>query len=364
MKKLINISNLHIGGGIQVAVSFLTDLYELERYDFNIVCSNKVHESLKDDFDVTRFDSFKLLDVFGFDFNNHHSLFDGYDVIFTLFGPFYSKLDTPKHICGFAQAWIAYPKNEAYSNLSFFQKIKMKVKFGVQKRFFEKYDHLVVEQAHVKNALISIGFNSNNISVVSNTISPLFYDSLCWSNIPNSFVKKKFTIGFMGRAYSHKNLKVLKSVSGILNHNFNIDADFVFTLDENEMEALGFDVLPNFYSLGSLTLNQCPSFYDLLDCFVFPSLLECFSVSPLEALKMGIPVAASDRDFVREVCGDAAVYFDPLNEYDIARVISEIFISDTLRQELIEEAAKRICSLPNSTDRTIKYIELMENDDV
>ena len=48
-------------------------------------------------------------------------------------------------------------------------------------------------------------------------------------------------------------------------------------------------------------------------CLVFPSLYEGFGLPPLEAMAYGCPVAASDRGSLREVCGDAAVYFDPLD---------------------------------------------------
>jgi glycosyltransferase involved in cell wall biosynthesis len=51
---------------------------------------------------------------------------------------------------------------------------------------------------------------------------------------------------------------------------------------------------------------------------VFPSLYEGFGQPPLEALACGCPVACSDLPPLREVCGDAAVYFDPLDADSIA----------------------------------------------
>jgi glycosyltransferase involved in cell wall biosynthesis len=56
---------------------------------------------------------------------------------------------------------------------------------------------------------------------------------------------------------------------------------------------------------------------------VFPSLYEGFGQPPLEALACATPVAVSDLPPLREVCGDAAAYFDPLDPESIAAGIEE-----------------------------------------
>lgn len=57
--------------------------------------------------------------------------------------------------------------------------------------------------------------------------------------------------------------------------------------------------------------------------FVFPSRMEGFGIPPLEALHAGIPAVCSDIPVLREVCGDAAAYADPLDPADFARKIRE-----------------------------------------
>ena len=51
---------------------------------------------------------------------------------------------------------------------------------------------------------------------------------------------------------------------------------------------------------------------------VFPSLYEGFGIPCLEAMACGCPVAASGTASLPEVCGDAAVYFDPRSAESIA----------------------------------------------
>jgi glycosyltransferase involved in cell wall biosynthesis len=56
---------------------------------------------------------------------------------------------------------------------------------------------------------------------------------------------------------------------------------------------------------------------------VFPSLYEGFGQPPLEAMACATPVVVSDLPPLREVCGDAAVYVDPLDADSIAAGIEE-----------------------------------------
>ena len=51
---------------------------------------------------------------------------------------------------------------------------------------------------------------------------------------------------------------------------------------------------------------------------LFPSLYEGFGIPPLEAFVHGCPVIASDIPATREVCADAALYFDPHDDTALA----------------------------------------------
>ena len=75
--------------------------------------------------------------------------------------------------------------------------------------------------------------------------------------------------------------------------------------------------------------------------YVFPSLSEGFGIPPLEAMAYGLPVVASNLTAIPEVCGDAAVYFDPTDKDDIARVILSTVDNDKLKKDLIKKGSKR-----------------------
>lgn len=76
--------------------------------------------------------------------------------------------------------------------------------------------------------------------------------------------------------------------------------------------------------------------------YVFPSLMEGFGLSGLEAMGYGTPVASSNATCLPEVYGDAAHYFDPLDVHDMARAIEDVLVDKKLRQELIENGFRQL----------------------
>ncbi|MFS2001004.1 glycosyltransferase [Vibrio breoganii] len=369
MKIIINAANLHIGGGVQVASSFIFELSELLKSqrntdDISVLCSEKVYQNLPLDFDKRVFTQFDILNTYGLGQPSVQvkDKFNGFDVCFTVFGPLYFTPKVKKHICGFAQAWIAYPDNVAYQKLPFKEWLKNKIKFNVQSLFFRRYDHLVVEQMHVKEALGKIGYADKNISVASNCVSAIYDDRNQWITLDFnvSQLTNDVVLGFIGRPYSHKNIRILNQVNEILVSKFQMNCDFIFTFTETEMQQCGFANKDNFYSVGEISTKQCPAFYDLLDALVFPSLLECFSASPIEAMKMNTTVIASNYPFVKEVCDDAAFYFDPLSADEIAIAIFNAFSNNELREEKKRLGSQLVNALPTAKDRAISYLNIIK----
>ena len=80
--------------------------------------------------------------------------------------------------------------------------------------------------------------------------------------------------------------------------------------------------------LGRVSDEELVRLYNQAACFVFPSLYEGFGLPPLEAMACGCPVLVSDIPVEREVCGDAALYFNPLDSENILHTITQ-YLNDT-----------------------------------
>jgi len=98
------------------------------------------------------------------------------------------------------------------------------------------------------------------------------------------------------------------------------------------------------HHLGHVAPAVLPALYRGAKALVFPSLYEGFGAPPLEAMACGCPVTTSDRASLPEVCGDAALYFDPDSPESIAaaldRVLNDQETSARLRADGLSWAAR------------------------
>jgi glycosyltransferase involved in cell wall biosynthesis len=72
-----------------------------------------------------------------------------------------------------------------------------------------------------------------------------------------------------------------------------------------------------------------------------PSLAETCSFPLLEAMAMGVPIAAARVSALPEIAGDAAVYFDPYDPGEIAEMMDRLIWDGKLRDELSCKAIER-----------------------
>ncbi|MPY24860.1 glycosyltransferase [Shewanella sp. YLB-07] len=363
--KLIFAGNLHSGGAVQVATSFIFELVKSKNDKklslVDVVVSSQIdYELSRLGLDFSCFNNYVVKDYIGrkipSDFKFSGSM---YDCCFIIFGPIYYDLNSKRYIVGFAQPWIAYPKNDAYLKLNIVSRVKNLIKYAVQKRYFSSYDHLVVEHQHVKDALIAQSFKMP-ISVVSNSCSRVFDEPHMWEDIVFPLFNNTFpTLGFLGYPHIHKNLDVLLEVGQILEEEYNFPINFLFTLTDLQMSKLGFDKRKNYFTVGPISSTQCPIFYKKIDALIFPSLLECFSATPIEAMKMGKPIFSSNYPFVSQVCGDAAFYFNASSAKDIARVIYNNLQNYDLLNEKCVLGKKIVNDIPTAEIRSGLYWDIL-----
>ena len=367
---LINGSNLHVGGGVAVATSYIKSLSlkKTLEFDISLLVSTKIMKNLKDlDTDFSVFKSVKSIDYVGIKalWNGLAKELSDYDLVFTVFGPAYTMRKPAKHIVGFAQPSIIYPDSRAFLKIPDHLRKVQRLKFKMQELFFAKADALVVELEHVKLGLQKIpAFRDKKIYVVNSAVDSVFSEPDRWRAIDKPMVSEgRIKLGLISRNYAHKNLDLLPYIKRSLKHNHGIEADIFVTFVPEEWEACSEFFKENINNVGPLTLAQCPTFYDSLDGVIFPSLLECFSAVPIESMLIGKPLFASDLPFIRDCCKTYANYFKPEDAESAAAVIADYYGRPLTEQEsFVSDAQHFVSSYPSAEDRAESYLTLIRRE--
>ena len=121
---------------------------------------------------------------------------------------------------------------------------------------------------------------------------------------------------YIGNGLEHKNLRVIPVALDCL-RGMGYAVEVVATLEPGE----GLPVRDDIIALGYLSRSRIVQEMWLADCLVMPSLVEAVCLPLVEAMGLAVPVVVADRPYAREVCGEAAHYFDPLDGAALARAI-------------------------------------------
>jgi glycosyltransferase involved in cell wall biosynthesis len=93
--------------------------------------------------------------------------------------------------------------------------------------------------------------------------------------------------------------------------------------------------------LGWIPRTELYSFYERATAFVYPSTFEGFGLPVLEALAAGVPLACSRIDPLIEVAGDAATFFDPNSEQEMAQAIWSLLTEPGPTSTQVQRGKKR-----------------------
>ena len=209
----------------------------------------------------------------------------------------------------------------------------------------------------------ALGVDPADITVVPNVASEVFASPDLWEPIDNlpERLEGVVRLGMMGAAYAHKNHDFLGELSRLLEWRYGIVTEILCTLTESEWQARSELFRRYAVNLGRISVRQCPEFYSSVDATVFPSLLEAASATPLEAMAMGSPLLASDRAFVRSMCGSAAIYFDPVDAEAAAATLAEALADHQLLATHRHRGSVLMDTWPTGRDRAIAYLDLVSS---
>lgn len=195
-----------------------------------------------------------------------------------------------------------------------------------------------------------------NVCVISNSAEHIIQKSADLSVMSDlSLIPQKFflavgsfnpTKNFLNLIKAYLSSELLKSIPLVIVGAKNHD---VFKSMGNLIDH------PNIIWSGFLSDSKLRALYEQATLFIFPSYYEGFGIPPLEAMHCGCPVVASNASSIPEVCGDAAVYFNPYDYQDMAQCIEKVLLNKSLQFDLIELGKVQIKNY--SWDKSAKYLK-------
>jgi glycosyltransferase involved in cell wall biosynthesis len=167
----------------------------------------------------------------------------------------------------------------------------------------------------------------------------------------------------VGNLQPRKNLVRLLDAFGELVAHRGHDIDLVIVgprrYRAHEIISAAGSVTDRVHFTGYVTDRQLAAFYRCSTVFVLPSLYEGFGLPALEAMAQGVPIACSDAGALPEVCGDAAIMFNPKSVESIAAAVERILGDAELRRRLSLAGTARatMFSWKKTAELTLKVYE-------
>ncbi len=192
--------------------------------------------------------------------------------------------------------------------------------------------HLITDTEQVKSVLVERGYTAP-AKVTAIHLGPPPLPSTPITTHPRDYLL------YVGNLYASKNLRRLVAAIPLLRQNHpELRLVIVGQADVYAAQLAAYaaelGVSDAVTLTGFVTDQELADYYSHARLYVFPSLSEGFGLPPLEAMALGLPVAASNASCIPEVLGDAAVYFNPLDSTDMAQVIDKLLADPKRLAEL------------------------------
>lgn len=266
------------------------------------------------------------------------------DIVYSILSPSYFAFKT-KEVCRFANAWVTNPTAEAFSTLGFKEKMRMKLYSCNQRMMLKKRKYFITQSEMVANGLRRITkVPHDNVKVVPNVL-PAFFSNVEVSGI-NRDLTEDVNISYIADGNPHKHIDIIHNIVNELKKRGLIErVKFHITLQDNSLalKLLRKDIEDGYVvNHGYCIQEQLISIYRECQVCLFPSLLETFSASLIEAMYFKQYIVASDFPFNKEITLGAAQYFKPMDAQDACDKIVTLITSTKIQSLLREQSVERI----------------------
>lgn len=250
-----------------------------------------------------------------------------------------------------------YSKKERYLNIPKIltvhdlthEKISKDKKFLPKKESIESSDHIICVSNSTKNDLQEFyNVSDNKISVIYES-SGISTNLINKSNITKNL--KPFLL-YVGSRHGYKNfdnLVIAFSNSEFLKNNYNIIFFGGGKINQDEKKIISDLKIEKNLIFTEGSDKNLANLYSRCEAFVYPSIYEGFGITLLEALSFNTKIICSDIPPFKEVCGDAAIYFNPKSFEDIKSKLenclkNKINYSFDYKEEILKNFSWKKCA--------------------
>lgn len=369
MKILVNVSNLKVGGGVQVADSVCRELYKYPEHHFVVVHTNALENCTND---IVHFSNIETVEyetpldtktiISGRDKTLDALVTEkGIDAVLTVFGPSRWRPRVP-HLSGFAKPQLVLPESPFWKLLPFKQWLSYQIRNRLTKFSFGRCaDYYFTENPFISERLQQI-FPHKKVFTVTNNANQVFLHPDQWDNSIELPPFNGVTMLTVTANYPHKNLPILiKACHYLEGKHPTLRFRFVLTINDNDLQGVDDCARRHIVFLGPVKIAQVPPLYEKADVMLLPTLLECFSASYAEAMVMRRPIITTNLDFAQGLCADAALYYDATSHEALGEAIVSLVADKALQERLVENGVEQLNKFDTFEQRAEKLIKITES---
>lgn len=369
MNFLINASKEKAGGGIQVSDSICRCLNQYPQHHFVVVVSDIMYQTYDQirtfpnvDAYIHSFkDSFLTLLTGRYTFLDR--LVEEYhiDAVLTVFGPSRWAPKVP-HLCGFARAHLLMPESPYLQLMCWSDRIKEKVRNWFVKRYFNpSKEKVFYSENKMISARVEKLFPGSKCYTITNYYNQVFDQPERWNNHPLPTFKGT-TMLTIASHYPHKNLEISIDIAKYLQNKYpDFQFRFVFTIDAKSFGEISQELKCHFCFIGTVDVTECPSLYQQSDIAFQPTLLECFTASYPEAMRMEKPIVTTDMPFAKGLCGDAALYYSAMDAAEAAEALYKVATNKEFANTLVSKGKEQLQTYNDYNSRGMYIIQILES---
>lgn len=93
---------------------------------------------------------------------------------------------------------------------------------------------------------------------------------------------------------------------------------------------------------GRVSDKDLPSYYRASKIYAYPSIVDGWPLTPMEAMACGTPVVGSNTAAMREIIGCSGILCDPRNQVAFGQAIISLLLNEDRRKKMAKEAVERV----------------------